>query len=111
MIHDTATPGATLKSVPDCLAQHEDRLLACAGPRKRWVPRDPLVQAAREAGVASVSTVDLNDHLCDGDTCPAVIGGVTVYSDASHMTKTFATTLAPYLEPSLTRAVARASRG
>jgi peptidoglycan/LPS O-acetylase OafA/YrhL len=111
VIHDTATPGATLKSVPDCLAQHEDRLLACAGPRRRWVPRDPLVQAAREAGVASVSTVDLNDHLCDGDTCPAVIGGVTVYSDASHMTKTFATTLAPYLEPSLTRAVARASAG
>ena len=111
VIHDTATPGATLKSVPDCVAQHEDRLLACAGPRTRWVPRDPLVQAAQEAGVASVSTVDLNDHLCDGATCPAVIGGVTVYSDASHMTKTFATTLAPYLEPSLTRAVARASRG
>ena len=109
VIHDTATPGATLKSVPDCIAQHQDRLLDCAGPRSAWVPRDPLVQAAREAGVASVSTVDLNDHLCDGATCPAVIGGVTVYSDASHMTKTFATTLAPYLEPSLTRAVARAS--
>jgi peptidoglycan/LPS O-acetylase OafA/YrhL len=108
VIHDTATPGATLKSVPDCIARHEDRLRSCAGPRSAWVPHDPLVQAAREAGVA---TVDLNDHLCDGATCPAVIGGVTVYSDASHMTKTFAMTLAPYLEPSLTAAVARASSG
>ncbi|HET9872152.1 MAG TPA: acyltransferase family protein [Propionibacteriaceae bacterium] len=107
VIHDTATPGATLKSVPDCLAQHPDDYAACSGPRSAWVPRDPLAQAATEATTPRISVVDLNRLLCDKDTCPAVIGGVTVYSDASHLTKTFAGTLAPYLEPALAKAVER----
>jgi peptidoglycan/LPS O-acetylase OafA/YrhL len=111
VIHDTATPGATVKSIPDCIAQHEDDLTACAGPRSAWVPADPLVQAAEEADTARIATVDLNDYLCAGDVCAAVIGGVTVYSDASHLTRTYATTLAPYLEPELTAGVARAGRG
>ncbi|MET0693578.1 MAG: SGNH hydrolase domain-containing protein, partial [Propionibacteriaceae bacterium] len=111
VIHDTATPGATLKSVPDCLAQHEDNLMNCAGPRSRWVPQDPLFEAARAADSSRIATVDLNDYLCEADTCPPVIGGVTVYSDASHLTKTYATTLAPFVEPALTRAVTRSKRG
>jgi hypothetical protein len=111
VIHDTATPGATLKSIPDCIAEHEDDLMACSGPRSAWVPADPLVEAAEEAGSPRISTTDLNDYLCDGDLCAPVIGGVTVYSDASHLTRTYATTLAPYLEPELTAGVARAGRG
>jgi peptidoglycan/LPS O-acetylase OafA/YrhL len=111
VIHDTATPGATLKSVPDCLAQHEDDLMTCAGPRSSWVPEDPLFEAAKDADIDRISTTDLNDYLCSADTCPPVIGGVTVYSDASHLTKTYATTLAPFLEPALTRVVARSKRG
>jgi peptidoglycan/LPS O-acetylase OafA/YrhL len=111
VIHDTATPGATLRSVPDCLAQHPDKISVCAGPRRLWVPRDPLAQAAREAHREDISVVDLNDHLCDRVTCPPVVGGVTVYSDASHMTKTFASSLAPYLAPALVDAVARRTKG
>ncbi len=104
VIADTATPGATLASVPDCMAEHPDDLAACSGPRERWVPRDPLVEAARAAGSPRVQTVDLNDYLCDADRCAAAVGGVTVYSDASHLTRTYATTLAPYLEPAMLRA-------
>jgi hypothetical protein len=111
VIHDTATPGATVQSIPDCIAEHEDDLMACAGPRSAWVPADPLVQAADEADTPRISTVDLNDYLCAGDVCAPVIGGVTVYSDGSHLTKTYATTLAPYLEPELTAGVARAGQG
>jgi hypothetical protein len=85
--------------------------MECSGRRSAWVPDDPLVEAAREAGSERVSMVDLNDHLCDGDVCLPVVGGVTVYSDASHMTATFAATLAPYREPSLTAAVKRATSG
>jgi hypothetical protein len=81
--------------------------MECSGPRSRWVPDDPLAQAVREAGRDSLSVVDLNDHLCDGDVCLPVVGGVTVYSDASHMTATFARTLAPYLDRPLAEAVAR----
>jgi hypothetical protein len=111
VIHDTATPGATLKSVPDCIAEHSDDLMACAGPRSAWVPDDPLVEAAEEADNPRIATTDLNDYLCQGDRCAPVIGGVTVYSDASHLTKTYAITLAPYLEPELVAGVERAGRG
>ena len=103
VVADTATPGKV--AVPDCLAQHPDDLLACAGPRSVWVPRDPQLAAARELDSPRVQTVDLNDHLCEADRCPAAVGGVTVYSDASHLTRTYAATLAPYLEPALLRAL------
>ena len=110
VLHDTATPGATLSSVPDCLAEHPDTPMECSGPRDAWVPDDPLAQAAQEAGSERLSVVDLNDHLCDGAVCLPVVGGVTVYSDASHMTATFASTLARYLDPALVAAVDRALR-
>jgi hypothetical protein len=111
VLHDTATPGATLESVPDCLAENADAPMECSGPRGAWVPDDPLAQAVRESGSESLSVVDLNDHLCDGDVCLPVVGGVTVYSDASHMTATFARTLRPYLDRPLSDAVSRATSG
>jgi peptidoglycan/LPS O-acetylase OafA/YrhL len=41
--------------------------------------------------------VDLTDLYCTATVCPAVIGGVIVHRDRTHMTNTFAVTLAPYL--------------
>lgn len=111
VLHDTATPGATVESVPDCVAANLADLAACSGPRERWVPRDPLVQAAKDIGDPDITTVDLNDFLCDERTCPAVIGGVLAYYDGSHMTATFARSLAPYLDPSVTEALARSEDG
>ena len=49
--------------------------------------------------------MDLNDLLCTEDQCPPVIGGVIVYADFNHMSATFNRSLAPYLEPSLVRAM------
>jgi len=45
--------------------------------------------------------IDLSDYYCRGDTCPAIIGSVIVYRDASHITATFARTLAPFLQAEL----------
>jgi hypothetical protein len=42
--------------------------------------------------------VDLNDGICGPDTCAAVVGGVIVYSDGSHLTATYARTLWPLLK-------------
>ena len=36
--------------------------------------------------------VDLSDHLCNGSTCPGVIGNVLVYRD-NHVTDLFARSL------------------
>ena len=50
---------------------------------------------------------DLTDHICDGETCRAVNGGVITYFDGSHLTATYAHTLAPYLDAPIRRLLAR----
>jgi len=41
--------------------------------------------------------IDLSRYYCTDTICPAVIGGVLVHRDRTHLTNTFAVTLAPYL--------------
>ncbi|MBF4586720.1 MULTISPECIES: acyltransferase family protein [unclassified Curtobacterium] len=60
--------------------------------------------AARMPGTARV--IDLTQYYCTDTTCPAVIGGVLVHRDRTHLTNTFATTLAPYLGDEIARALA-----
>ena len=43
----------------------------------------------------------MNDLLCDDGTCSPVVGGVLVYRDHHHLTRTYVMTLAPYLEQQL----------
>ncbi len=107
-IVDTPWPAATVGDVPDCLAGTDDAD-TCAGTRSAWVPADPLPDAVRTVDDANVQAVDLTDHLCEQQRCPAVVGGVVVYSDGSHLTTTYARTLAPYLDTRLTAALRTAS--
>ncbi|GAA2104764.1 acyltransferase family protein [Microlunatus panaciterrae] len=104
VIHDNPFPG---KPIPDCLAENPDQMHTCDGRPDRWVPRDPMVAAAEELHSSRLSTVDLTRYFCDEQSCPAVIGGVIVYFDGSHITKTYSRTLAPYLLGPLTAAVAK----
>jgi peptidoglycan/LPS O-acetylase OafA/YrhL len=97
VVHDTPFASTSFLSPPACVAEHADDLTACSGPRERWVPRDPLFAAARELDRPQIRTVDLNDRICSADRCSAVVGGVLVYFDGSHLTATFSRTLAPYL--------------
>ena len=45
---------------------------------------------------------DLTPYFCANAQCYSTIGGLIVYSDRSHMTTTFAKTLAPIVEPYVT---------
>ncbi|GGB45157.1 acyltransferase [Flexivirga endophytica] len=99
LIHDLPYPGNTMQNVPDCLAEHAGENDKCAGTPSSWKWYYPYTAAA--AGVKGVHTIDLTKYFCTATTCPAVIGGVTVYFDASHMTATYARTLTPYLEQKL----------
>jgi peptidoglycan/LPS O-acetylase OafA/YrhL len=45
----------------------------------------------------SAHLVDLTSFYCVGAVCPPVIGNVVVYRDGSHLTATYARSLAPYL--------------
>ena len=106
VIHDTPDPDLEPDvPIPDCVAQHRDNLLACSGSRSAWVRNDPLVAAAQSMRSSDVSVADLTDHLCGDTRCPTVIGGVIVYFDTHHLTRTYSRSLAPFLLPHLTRAL------
>jgi len=107
VVRDTPYPKHTLPSIPDCVAENEQDSSACDGKRSEWLKPDPLYTAARSIRDPAMSSVDLNDHVCKTDICPAVVGGMVVYFDASHLTASYAVTLTPYLEPTLVRLLPR----
>jgi hypothetical protein len=113
VIKDVHAPPKKLGRIPDCLADHERKPSACTwaldtktpkNPQAyRWV--DPLARAARELGDPRVDVISMDDVLCPGGTCRPVIGGVVVFFDASHLTATYARTLAPVLGTRIDRAL------
>ena len=52
-------------------------------------------------GTDGIGYVDLSEYYCPKDTCPAVVGNVIVYRDASHLSSTFVRTLAAPLSREL----------
>ena len=96
VLHDTPAAGI---AVPDCIAQHQDDYAsACDGTRTKWLAPDPGVEGVKAADDPRIHFIDLNDHVCRGETCHVVVGGVVTYFDSSHLTATYNRTLAPYLE-------------
>lgn len=87
--------------IPDCIEFRKDPLSSCDGLKSRWLKPDLNVVAAGSLASNRVGIVDLTDYFCNSSTCPATIGGVIVYTDQSHLTKTFVETLTPYLKREL----------
>jgi peptidoglycan/LPS O-acetylase OafA/YrhL len=58
-------------------------------------------QAQAAARVKNARVIDLTQYVCTATECPVVIGGVIVYRDGSHLTRTFISTLTPYLDQRL----------
>ena len=52
-------------------------------------------------GIEGAAAIDLTDSLCSGTTCPAVIGRYLVYRDDSHLTATYAASIAGRLAAAL----------
>jgi peptidoglycan/LPS O-acetylase OafA/YrhL len=104
VLRDTPFPG---RSIPDCVAEHPEDYTACDGSRSDWLPPEPAQQAVETIDDDQVRFADLTDHICDGSVCRAVTGGVITYFDASHLTATYAHTLAPYLDRRVRALLAR----
>ena len=98
VIKDPPYPGNEISSIPDCLAENDGDAAACSGTQREWHWIDPLYTAARELGSRHIGTVNLDGYFCPKGTCEGAIGSVVTYSDGSHITATYAKTLAPYLE-------------
>lgn len=62
--------------------------------------RDPAAAMA-DALPDNVTLLDLTGHVCPDGRCDAVVGNVLVFWDHSHMTATYAATLAPVMDESL----------
>ena len=85
-------PNLCLAKVPVARAN-----TSCAFTRAANVDRWFDALSAAQARTPGTTLIDLTDLMCSAEKCPVVIGGVDVYSDGNHLTRTFARTLAPYL--------------
>lgn len=84
------------QDVPDCVAEHLDDPSVCDTPR---VPGPSPMTA--DMVPDNVGLIDLTDHVCTAQACPAVVGNIIAYHDHSHLSASFATTLAPALDEAL----------
>jgi hypothetical protein len=94
-----------------CLAQVQGPTDgACDLPRSQALAAfDGNEQAVAAIG-ARARYVDMTDWYCTATVCPAVIGGVLTHRDPTHLTATFATTLAPFLGDRLRAALGSLGR-
>jgi peptidoglycan/LPS O-acetylase OafA/YrhL len=95
------TPVST-SYVPGCVSEALQHLESCAFP----LVRDKATEFdARAAATAPGSDlINLTAKICPDDLCRAVIGNALVYRDKSHLTATYARTLAPSIERGLNKA-------
>ncbi len=92
-IRDTPRPE---RDIPDCLATFGTLTTKCDSPRSKYF--DSTYDSPElETLHPDVSFVDLSDSLCSRTVCPAVVGNVVVYSDASHLTRSYSRTLSDAL--------------
>jgi len=77
----------------DCLWANPQHMGTCTVSRHQSLATmDPA--SLRTDLPPNVTLVDVTDRICEGDSCPAVIGDTVVYWDLSHLSATFATSLA-----------------
>ena len=84
------------ESIPSCVAQNSNEL-DCRKDRKSVLDshRDLLAEAGAE--ISGVTVVNLNNNICDDEYCYAVVGGLIVFRDHQHLTKTYAETISGQL--------------
>ncbi|WP_253863648.1 acyltransferase family protein [Prauserella halophila] len=88
------------KDVPSCVSRAPDRLGDCATAQDVAFAYPHVADhAARRVDGARL--LDPTPAFCRDDTCPAVIGDVVVYGVTTHLTATYARTLAPWLDEQL----------
>ncbi|SDG79477.1 Peptidoglycan/LPS O-acetylase OafA/YrhL, contains acyltransferase and SGNH-hydrolase domains [Lentzea fradiae] len=85
----------------DCATLNASNPKACAMPRDKAHPPDPLTEVAKSTSNPRVSLIDLTNYFCDRELCYSVIGNVTVYFDGDHINKEYSRTLTPMIEQAL----------
>lgn len=90
------------RDIPACISASFDDWAKCSFDRSVAFRPEPLSAALTSGQFPGTYPVDFTSILCPGtDKCPAVIGGVLLYRDHSHLTDTAATLLTPSLDKQL----------
>jgi len=93
-LEDNPDPTAAgIADIDACVSEHADDLGPCLFPRP-GDDADPQVEAGSRA---EVPVVDTTDFFCNNRVCSPIIGGVLVYQDRTHITATYADSIAPFL--------------
>jgi hypothetical protein len=104
VIRDTPrVRGNTAACVQRAMDRRQAAGAVCWVPRRAALASDPAAVAAQRLHSSRVRWVDLTRYICGAARCWPVVGGALVFSDESHLTRTFARSLAPYLERELDR--------
>lgn len=98
VILDTPRPGI---DVPECVAEHRDRLSECAASRDSALSSSGHSQLKVAAESNGLTTIDMTNSICPAQECAPVIGSVLVYRDSNHLTATYAESLSQSLEAAL----------
>jgi peptidoglycan/LPS O-acetylase OafA/YrhL len=106
LIGATPLPGTAPST---CLSAHLANAAACDLKRARALP--PALQRAEQRAAKSAKDhyLDVAEYMCNNTTCPAVIGHDLVYRDGSHLTATYAKSLAPVIKDELTQLLGRSA--
>ena len=84
--------------IPECLSAHLHNPSFCNNPAKIALNTQSLVDAIRSSRISdAVRIVDPSREFCDKDWCYSVLGGVPVFTDASHISGTFSKSLGPWV--------------
>ena len=94
VLRNTPTPGI---NVEDCVSGNSGNVKRCVIPRSKAADHVGAAQIAAVKGLVGASLIDLNNAICPNDPCAPVIGGVLVWRDTEHMTRTYGLSLAPRL--------------
>lgn len=86
------------KTVYACMLAHPHDAKQCAFKRETADNSNGFHPQSKAAALMPATVViDIRDYICPGALCPPVIGDVLVYRQGSHITNTYALTLAPLL--------------
>lgn len=96
VIRDTPVSSS---DVPSCVSEDLQDLSACAF--RRVADRNTEFDVRAASASPGTPLIDITPEICPDDLCRAVIGNALVYRDKSHLTATFARTLAPGIERGL----------
>ncbi|OFI39824.1 hypothetical protein BIU82_01900 [Arthrobacter sp. SW1] len=83
------------RTTPGCVANNKGNALACTTERKKALVPDPTAEAVAGLAHPKLKVLDMSDQFCDDKRCYAVTGGLYVFYDNNHLTKSYVESLEP----------------